>query len=187
MSITRASTNVGNAQRVQYAFGGHSADTVNGQGGYDTYQFDTGFGDYDYDWDASDWALDGTRTGGVAEVNFKDMIYGTASNQTLDGLGGNDALDGVLNHRVDINTPHLIAAYAIPTRATARFDAENLRCKAQRKLFRSCTGSSSVKTPHASPGGLAGHKGLGSPMDSAWAGVYGFQESAFTCLQKTSR
>lgn len=82
---------------------------------------------------------------------------------------------------------YLIAAYACCSRAIARFDGENRYFEAQKQLFRSCTGRSSVKTPHASPGGLAGHKGLGSPMDSAWAGVYGFQESAFTCLQKTSR
>ena len=120
--------------------------------------------------------------------NFNDVIYGTASNETLNGLGGNDALDGSagddeINGEVgDDNgkNPHLIAAYAICTRATARFDAENLRCKAQRKLFRSCTGRSSVKTPYAGPGRFAGHKGLGRRMDSAWAGFTALRERAFT-------
>lgn len=50
-----------------------------------------------YDWDSTSWAADGTLTGGVEEVGFNDVIYGSdgANNDDkIAGKGGNDALDG---------------------------------------------------------------------------------------------
>ncbi|WP_341922199.1 putative Ig domain-containing protein [Polaromonas sp. YR568] len=47
-----------------------------------------------YAWSKTEWAADGTLTGGVAEVGFNDVIYGSSENDKIQGLGGNDALDG---------------------------------------------------------------------------------------------
>ncbi|MFS2036833.1 calcium-binding protein [Polaromonas sp. CT11-55] len=47
-----------------------------------------------YKWSVTSWAADGTLTGGVAQANFADVIYGTAGNDKIDTKGGNDAGDG---------------------------------------------------------------------------------------------
>ncbi len=47
-----------------------------------------------YAWSKTEWAADGTLTGGVAEAGFNDVIYGSGENEKIQGLGGNDALDG---------------------------------------------------------------------------------------------
>jgi hypothetical protein len=47
-----------------------------------------------YAWSETTWAQDGSLTGGVAELNFADVIYGSAAADSIKGLGGNDALGG---------------------------------------------------------------------------------------------
>ncbi len=51
-----------------------------------------------YKWSAATWGVDGTLTGGVAQANFNDVIYGdqqtVGDEDTINGFGGNDALDG---------------------------------------------------------------------------------------------
>jgi Ca2+-binding RTX toxin-like protein len=47
-----------------------------------------------YKWSATSWAADGTLTGGVAEENFNDVIVGSGEADGINGLGGNDTLDG---------------------------------------------------------------------------------------------
>ncbi len=47
-----------------------------------------------YAWNETSWAADGTLINGVAELDFSDVIKGTAGNDKIAGLGGNDALDG---------------------------------------------------------------------------------------------
>lgn len=45
-------------------------------------------------WSTTSWATDGTLTGGVAEANFSDALFGTTGVDKINGLGGNDALSG---------------------------------------------------------------------------------------------
>ena len=51
-------------------------------------------GQQTYDWSITSWAADGSLTGGIAEVDFKDVITGSAGDDLIKGLGGNDALSG---------------------------------------------------------------------------------------------
>lgn len=53
-----------------------------------------------YDWDVTAWEPDGTLIGGVAEAGFNDVIYASGGADRIDGLGGNDALDGNLMERI---------------------------------------------------------------------------------------
>lgn len=47
-----------------------------------------------YNWGATTWATNGTLTGGLAELNFADVIYASSTNDQINGAGGNDALSG---------------------------------------------------------------------------------------------
>jgi Ca2+-binding RTX toxin-like protein len=47
-----------------------------------------------YAWSKTEWAADGTLTGGVVQADFNDVTTGTDENDKIQGLGGNDALDG---------------------------------------------------------------------------------------------
>ncbi len=47
-----------------------------------------------YNWGATTWATDGTLTGGLAELDFADVIYAASTNDKMNGAGGNDALSG---------------------------------------------------------------------------------------------
>ncbi len=47
-----------------------------------------------YAWGETSWGPDGTLINGVAELDFSDVVKGTAGNDKIAGLGGNDALDG---------------------------------------------------------------------------------------------
>jgi Ca2+-binding RTX toxin-like protein len=53
-----------------------------------------------YDWTTTRWQADGSLSGGVAEVNFADVIYASAGDDLIAGLGGNDALDGMAGNDV---------------------------------------------------------------------------------------
>ncbi len=124
-----------------------------------------------YNWDATAWAPDGTLAGGIIEANFNDVIYGTASDKTLNGFGGNDAVDAGLGDDVIDKNPHLIAGYAYHTRTTALFYCQNKHHKAQKQQFQHFTRRSSAKTACACFARLAGHKRLERRMDSASAGI----------------
>ena len=87
---------------------------------------------------------------------------------------------GPYSVRVPDETLHSVAAYATYERSATRFDAENRRCKAQKQTFRGCEKRLNAKTSYAIPGRLAGHKGLGRLMDSAWIGFTALRERAFT-------
>jgi uncharacterized delta-60 repeat protein len=47
-----------------------------------------------YAWSETTWTADGGLTNGVAQVDFADVIYGSAVADQISGLGGNDALGG---------------------------------------------------------------------------------------------
>jgi RTX calcium-binding nonapeptide repeat (4 copies)/Protein of unknown function (DUF2974) len=47
-----------------------------------------------YDWGVTTREVNGTLTGGVAEVGFADVLIGTSFADKIEGLGGNDALVG---------------------------------------------------------------------------------------------
>ena len=47
-----------------------------------------------YAWNEISFAADGHMNNGVAEVNFADVLYGSAQADKISGLGGNDALSG---------------------------------------------------------------------------------------------
>ena len=95
-------------------------------------------------------------------------LQNEVSDETLKGFGGNDALNAGLGDDASQKTPHLIAAYACHTRATARFDCQNKHRKVQKQQFQRCMKRSNAKTSYAHSARLAGHKGLGRRMDSAW-------------------
>ena len=67
------------------------------------------------------------------------------------------------------NTPYSIAAYACYSGATARFDSENRRCKAQKEKVHRSMRRSSGKTAYAHSMRLAGQKGLGRRMGAGVA------------------
>ncbi|MBP8019566.1 MAG: hypothetical protein KAY82_05975 [Hylemonella sp.] len=72
-------------------------------------------------WSATSWGPDGTLIGGLAEPGFSDVIQGTAGNDKIAGLGGNDAPDNFA-----INS---IAAYACSAWAEGRFHYGNRSSK----------------------------------------------------------
>lgn len=121
--------------------------------------------DGSYNWAATNWAADGTLVGGITEANFNDVIYGTASDETLNGFWGNDALEAGLGDDASQNTPYLIATYECHTRATAQFDCQNKHRRTQKQQVHRCVSRSNAETAYAPSVRLAGHKGLGRHVD----------------------
>jgi Ca2+-binding RTX toxin-like protein len=67
-----------------------------------------------YNWAAtSGYDAAGNLIGGVAELNFADVIYGSATADKITGLGGNDALDGGAGDFIDAGAgnDYVVASY----------------------------------------------------------------------------
>ena len=97
-----------------------------------------------------------------------DYMEAGGKDDTLYGGAGNDNMWGAI---------YLIAYHARYSGVTDQFDCEGRALKVRKQCFQWPLDLSNIKTAHARSMRLAGHKGMGRRMDSAW-GSSGIQTNA---------